>query len=106
MVVGQQKLNGLEFQTNLNTKLISKRICGENTRAPLSTESKEHSKLCDKCIPVSVRLIKNVVSLRPCDLKFSKLKFKFSNSKLKFSDRIVVNLRNATVLRGSLVNEN
>ncbi len=29
MVVGQQKLKGLEFQTNLNTKLISKRICGE-----------------------------------------------------------------------------
>ena len=24
MVVGQQKLKGLEFQTNLNTKLISK----------------------------------------------------------------------------------
>ena len=55
MVVGQQKLKGLEFQTNLNTKLISKRICGENTRAPLSTEFKEHSKLCDKSIPVSVR---------------------------------------------------
>jgi hypothetical protein len=45
MVVGQQKLKGLEFQTNLNTKLISKRICGENTRAPLSTEFEEHSKL-------------------------------------------------------------
>ena len=44
MVVGQQKLKGLEFQTNLNTKLISKRICGENTRAPLSTEFEEHSK--------------------------------------------------------------
>ena len=57
MVVGQQKLKGLEFQTNLNTKLISKRICGENTRAPLSTEFKEHSKLCDKCIPVIARLV-------------------------------------------------
>ena len=32
MVVGQQKLKGLEFQTNLITKLISKRICSENTR--------------------------------------------------------------------------
>ena len=58
MVVGQQKLKGLEFQTNLNTKLISKRICGENTLAPLSTEFEEHSKLCDKCIPISVRLVK------------------------------------------------
>ncbi len=58
MVVGQQKFKGLEFQTNLNTKLISKRICGKNTRAPLSTEFIEHSKLCDKCIPVSVRLVK------------------------------------------------
>ena len=58
MVVGQQKLKGLEFQINLNTKLISKRICGENTRAPLSTEFKEHSNPCDKCIPLSVRLVK------------------------------------------------
>ena len=47
-MVGQQKLKGLEFQTNPYTKLISKRICGENTRAPLSTEFEEHSKLCDK----------------------------------------------------------
>ena len=59
MVVGQQKLKGLEFQTNLITKLISKRICGENTRTPLATEFKEHSNLCDKCIPVSVRLVKS-----------------------------------------------
>ena len=43
-MVGQQKLKGLEFQTNPYTKLISKRICGENTRAPLSTEFEEHSK--------------------------------------------------------------
>jgi hypothetical protein len=57
MVVGQQKLKGLEFQTNLNTKSISKRICGENTRAPLSTEFEEHSNLCDKCIPVIARLV-------------------------------------------------
>ena len=48
----------------------------------------------------------NVVSLRPCDLKFSKLQLEFSNSKLKFSDRTVVNLRNASVKKGSLVNEN
>ena len=40
MVVGQQKLKGLEFQTNLNTKLISKRICDENTRAPCPQNSK------------------------------------------------------------------
>jgi hypothetical protein len=57
MVVGQQKLKRLEFQANLNTKLISKRICGENTRAPLSTEFEEHSKLFDKCIPVIARLV-------------------------------------------------
>ena len=44
MVVGQQKLKGLEFQTNPNSKLISKTICGKNTRAPLSTEFEEHSK--------------------------------------------------------------
>jgi hypothetical protein len=44
MVVGQRKLKGLEFQTNPYTKLISKRICGENTCAPLSTEFEEHSK--------------------------------------------------------------
>ena len=46
MMVGQQKLKGLEFQTNPYTKLISKRICGENTRPPppLCTEFEEHSK--------------------------------------------------------------
>ena len=33
MVVGQQKLKGLEFQTSLNTKMnqLSKRDCDENT---------------------------------------------------------------------------
>ena len=35
MVVGQQKLKGLLFQTNLNTNSISKRICGENTAPPV-----------------------------------------------------------------------
>ncbi len=44
MVVWQQKLKGLEFQTNPDTKLIGKRICGKNTHAPLSTEFVEHSK--------------------------------------------------------------
>ena len=76
MVVGQQKLKGLEFQTNLITKLISERICGENTRAPLSTEFEEHSKLW-QMYPGKRKTRQNVVSLRPCDLKFSKLKLKF-----------------------------
>ena len=46
------------------------------------------------------------VSLRHGDLKFSKLKLTFSNSKLKFSDRSTVSSRNASVWEGSLVNEN